>query len=124
MSLYSSQKVAVRPAASSTVTSWMVEIVPLTARVNFKTRLQRGNRIQLPKLMRWQYKLEQDQVLKVSLKATGYFGSSRESFYSRMDKSGRVTVPLLILALLRNSIRENPDLTGAVMDVNVEPAFE
>ena len=43
--------------------------MPLTELVNFKTRLQRGNRIQLPKLVRWKYKLEQDQVLKVALTA-------------------------------------------------------
>ena len=31
--------------------------MPLTERVKFKTVLQKGNRVQLPKLVRWEYKL-------------------------------------------------------------------
>jgi len=32
--------------------------VPLTECVEFKTVLQRGDRVQVPKLVRWEYKLE------------------------------------------------------------------
>ena len=95
--------------------------MPLTERVYFKTRLQRGNRIQLPKLIRWKYKLEQEQVLKVSLTALGYF-CGWESFYARMDKSGRITVPRLTLAIMLSGDRDKPDLNGAVMDVRLEPS--
>jgi len=98
-----------------------VEKLPLTERVCFKTRLQRGNRIQLPKLIRWKYKLEQEQVLKVSLTALGYF-CGWESFYARMDKSGRITVPRLTLAIMLSGDRDKPDLNGAVMDVRLEPS--
>lgn len=95
--------------------------MPLTEIVSFKTMLQRGNRIQLPKLVRWKYKLEQDQVLKVTVTAVGFF-CGWESFYARMDKSGRITVPKLTLALLQSSASDKQSLTGAVMEVRLEPA--
>jgi bifunctional DNA-binding transcriptional regulator/antitoxin component of YhaV-PrlF toxin-antitoxin module len=95
--------------------------MPLTRKVSFKTVLQRGNRIQLPKLVRWKYKLEQDQVLKVTVTATSVFGGW-ETFYARMDKSGRITIPELMLKLLQDRTREKQSLTGAVMEVRLEPA--
>jgi hypothetical protein len=39
--------------------------VPLTERAEFKTVLQRCNSLQVPKLVRWKYKLESTQTLKV-----------------------------------------------------------
>ncbi len=95
--------------------------MPLTERVYFKTRLQRGNRIQLPKLVRWKYKLEGEQVLKVSLTAVGFF-TGWEEFYARMDKSGRITVPKLTLAIMLSKDGYKRGLTGAVMDVRLEPS--
>ena len=40
---------------------------PLTEAVEFKTVLQKGNRVQPPKLIRWKFKLETDQILKVTV---------------------------------------------------------
>jgi hypothetical protein len=95
--------------------------VPLTERVDFKATLQKGNRVQLPKLVRWQFKLETSQVLKVTVTAIKVFGGW-ETFYGRMDKSGRITIPRLTLQLLQARIRGNPSLTGMVMEVWLEPA--
>ena len=95
--------------------------MPLTEPVNFKTMLQKGNRIQLPKLVRWRFKLEPNQVLKVTLTATNVFGAW-ETFYARMDKSGRITIPKLTLELLQSKTHEKQSLTGAVMEVRLEPA--
>jgi hypothetical protein len=95
--------------------------VPLTEKVNFKTVLQKGNRIQLPKLVRWKYKLEPDQVLKVTITAANIFGGY-ETFYAQMDKSGRITITQLTLKLLQNRNRDQQSLTGAVMEVRLEPA--
>lgn len=95
--------------------------MPLTEPVNFKTMLQKGNRIQLPKLVRWRFKLEPNQVLKVTLTATNVFGAW-EIFYARMDKSGRITIPKLTLELLQSKTHEKQSLTGAVMEVRLEPA--
>lgn len=95
--------------------------MPLTEKVNFKTVLQKGNRIQLPKLVRWKYKLEPDQVLKVTITAANIFGGY-ETFYAQMDKSGRITITQLTLKLLQNRNRDQQSLTGAVMEVRLEPA--
>jgi hypothetical protein len=48
--------------------------VPLTERVSFKAVLQKGNRVQVPKLVRWRFKLETSQVLKATVTAAYVFG--------------------------------------------------
>ncbi len=92
--------------------------MPLTERVNFKTRLQRGNRVQVPKLVRWRFKLETDQILKVTIGAVGVW-AMRESFLARMRADGRITIPKLPLFLVK---RNKPNLEGYVIDVTLEPS--
>ena len=92
--------------------------MPLTQKVTFKTMLQSGNRVQVPKLVRWQFKMETDQVLKVGVIAHNIL-SSWQFFYAKMSKDGRILIPKLPMALLRS---EKPDLTGYVMEVILEPA--
>lgn len=94
--------------------------VPLTERVDFKAVLQKGNRVQLPKLVRWRFKLETDQILQVSVTAVNVFGGW-ETFYAKMDKSGRITIPRLTLKQL-GSRRQDVRLTGTVMMVRLAPA--
>jgi DNA-binding transcriptional regulator/RsmH inhibitor MraZ len=95
--------------------------MPLTQKVSFKTMLQRGNRVQVPKVVRWQFKMESEQVLKVTVNALNVW-SGWETFYARMDKSGRIAIPELMLKLLQDRTREKQSLTGAVMEVRLEPA--
>ena len=92
--------------------------MPLTQKVSFKTMLQKGNRVQVPKVVRWQFKMESEQVLKVTVNALNVW-SGWESFYARMGKDGRITLPKLTRELLRG--REQ-SLTGYVMEVILEPA--
>ena len=54
----------------------------LTKRVEFKTALQRGNLIQVPKLLRWKFKMENSQVLQVAVHIEGQW-SSQENFYGQ-----------------------------------------
>ena len=68
--------------------------MPLTQKVTFKTMLQRGNRVQVPKLVRWQFKMEPDQVLKVGVLAHNVW-TGWQHFYGKMGKDGRITVPKL-----------------------------
>lgn len=89
--------------------------------MEFKARLQKGNRVQLPKPVRWRYKLETDQTLKVGVTVANMFCAGWESFFARMDKSGRITIPKLTLKQLGNS-RPNINLTGMVFKVWLEPA--
>jgi hypothetical protein len=80
--------------------------------------LQKGNRVQVPKVVRWQFKMDTEQVLKVSVHAVNVF-SGWGTFYARMGRDGRITIPKLQRELLRG---KEQDLTGYVMDVTLEPA--
>jgi hypothetical protein len=93
--------------------------MPLIAKVSFETVLEKGNRLQIPKLILWQFKMEQNQVLKVSVSPKQIW-CGYKSFYAKMDKQGRILIPKLTLALMAN--KENPNLEGYVFDVILEPA--
>ena len=73
----------------------------LTQKVSFKTMLQKGNRVQVPKVVRWQFKMESEQVLKVTVNALDVW-SGWETFYARMGRDGRITIPKLQRELLRD----------------------
>jgi DNA-binding transcriptional regulator/RsmH inhibitor MraZ len=94
------------------------EYVPLTQKVSFKTPLQRGNRVQVPKLVRWQFKMETEQILKVTVSAFNVWGSS-QTFYAKMGKDGRILLPKLQLELMQNQRETN--LIGYVIEVTLEP---
>ena len=97
--------------------------LPLTEAVSFKTLLQKGNRVQVPKLVRWQFKMETTQVLKVTVKVeTSEFSSVLESFYARMGGDVRFTVPWLALVLLQKRANAGKSLVGYVLEVTIEPA--
>ena len=92
--------------------------LPLTQTVSFKTKLQAQNRLQVPKLVRQQYKLETSEILKVTLNIVGVFGV-RESFMAKMYGSGRIRIPDLTLSLLK---RNESSLKGCILEVTLEPA--
>jgi bifunctional DNA-binding transcriptional regulator/antitoxin component of YhaV-PrlF toxin-antitoxin module len=93
--------------------------VVLTERVCFKTVFQKGNRVQVPKLVRWRFKLDSKQMLEVTLKVVGSF-KGHQSFYCRMGKDGRINVPAIQRELLKH---ENEDsLDHHIIDVTLEPA--
>ena len=92
--------------------------LPLTQKVNFKKKLQRGNRIQIPKLVRWRFKMTSAQVLKVSVTAVNVY-TGWQIVYAKMGKDGRITVPRLQRELMRG--REQSPV-GYVMDVMLDPA--
>jgi hypothetical protein len=91
----------------------------LTEQVEFQTALQSGNRVQVPKLVRWKFKLESNQVLKVAVWA----GVIRwKTFYACMDKSGRITVPKKIQKELLETAFTLQSLIGTAMHVRLAPA--
>jgi hypothetical protein len=65
--------------------------MPLTGKVTFKAQLQKGNRIQVPKLIRWLHKLEPTQILKVTINVVDAF--DEETFITRMGKGWRHNPP-------------------------------
>jgi hypothetical protein len=48
--------------------------------------------VQVPKLVRWRFKLETDQILKVTVNVHGIWGTS-QSYLSRISKDGRIVYP-------------------------------
>jgi hypothetical protein len=90
--------------------------LPLTARVTFKVQLQNQNRFQVPKIIRWHYKLEASQLLRINL-SVSYLGFD-ESFLGKMHPDGRITVPRLVIVQL---MRRTPDLKAYFIEVTLEP---
>ena len=91
--------------------------MPLTERVSFKTRLQRGNRVQVPKYVRWHYKLEPTQILEVTVKILGAW-QLPQSFLSRISKDGRIVIPKLTIAIFKDG---KPNLEYNVAEVWLAP---
>ena len=94
--------------------------MPLTVKVAFETLLEKGNRLQIPKLIQWQFKMEQNQVLRVGVSPKRIWAGGAKFFYAKMDKQGRILIPKLTLALMASE--ENPNLEGYIFDVWLEPA--
>ncbi len=92
--------------------------MPLTEKVTFKTLLQKGDRLQIPRLIQWQFKMEQNEVLRVGVAPKGLF-VGWQYFYAKMDKQGRILIPKLTLTIMTE--KENPNLTGYIFDVSLEP---
>ena len=88
--------------------------------VTFKAVLQSGGKVQVPRLVRWQYKMEPDQVLTVIVSGTEFLSS--ESFVGRMRRDGRLTIPKLILKVLSGEKEGN--LEGCVLEITLEPGEE
>ena len=91
--------------------------MPLTERVSFKTRLQSGNRVQIPKYVRWHYKLEPTQILEVTVSILNVWRPP-EIFLSRISKDGRIVIPKLTILLFKDG---KPNLDGYVADVRLAP---
>lgn len=91
----------------------------MTGQVEFKAALQRGIRIQVPRLIRWSFKMEATQVLRVSVHFEGDWDSV-EKFFAQMSKDGRICVPKLTCGLLKAAYEEQ-DIVGAVVVVELRP---
>jgi hypothetical protein len=89
--------------------------MPLTGRVTFKRPLEGCNKVQVPKIIRWQFKLEPDQVLRVEI---GGLGGGHEFFYARMGKDGRIFIPKAVLFAAHG---KEENLAGQLVDITLEP---
>ncbi len=92
--------------------------MPLTEKVAFTATLQKFNKVQIPKLIRWRFKLESDQALKVGVDFVGAH-KGWQFFYTKARVDGRITIPKLVLSFFSD---KNEGLTGAVLEVTLEPA--
>ena len=92
--------------------------MPLTEKVTFTTTLQSLNKIQIPKLIRWRFKIDSDQALKIGVNLLSMH-MGWQFFYTKMRKDGRITVPNLVLSLMHE---EKGKSAGSPLDVTIEPA--
>ncbi len=89
--------------------------MPLTGRVSFERPLEGCNKVQVPKIIRWQFKLEPNQVLHVGI--TG-FGKGWEFFYAKMGKDGRIFIPK---ATMFECSGKNENLAGQLIEISLDP---
>jgi bifunctional DNA-binding transcriptional regulator/antitoxin component of YhaV-PrlF toxin-antitoxin module len=94
--------------------------MPLTESVTFKTKLQRHNRIVVPRLFRWRFKMEPGELLKANLRVFGSENYEEETFLAKMTIDGRLTIPKLTIDVLKQ--REEKILTGAILEITISPA--
>lgn len=94
--------------------------MPLTEFASFRAKLQRNNRIVVPKNYRWQYKMEKGEVLSVTINPLEQQGFEKEVFLAKMASDGRLTVPKLTMQILQQ--QEEKDLTGCIFEVEIRPA--
>jgi len=91
--------------------------LPITERITYKTVLQKGKKIQVPELIRCQFKVETNQLLNVGVNDLNT-QSGWQFFFAKMSIDGRIRIPLLIIKLLQN---EESDITGHILEVTLEP---
>ena len=92
--------------------------MPLTRSVLFKAVVQKGRRIQIPRLVRWQFKLDPGEVFHVTVWLVGRIVS--ESFYAKMTSDGRITIPKLEAGIFAAGVQKET-LIGCVVSVRLSP---
>jgi bifunctional DNA-binding transcriptional regulator/antitoxin component of YhaV-PrlF toxin-antitoxin module len=73
--------------------------------------------VQIPKFVRWHYKLEPTQILEVTVSFLGAWRPP-EIFLSRISKDGKIVIPKLTITLFKES---KPNLDGYIADVRLAP---
>jgi hypothetical protein len=86
--------------------------------VAFRSTLQKGERVQIPTVIRWEFKLEPSQVIKVGFTIPNKF-KGWQFFYAKMEKAGRLSIPKEILSIWQD---ERTSLPGCIVEVTLEPA--
>jgi bifunctional DNA-binding transcriptional regulator/antitoxin component of YhaV-PrlF toxin-antitoxin module len=94
--------------------------MPLTELITFKTKLERYNRIIIPRHSRWRYKIEPGELLKANVRVFGSENYEEETFLAKMTCDGRLTIPKLIMEVLKQ--REEKNITGLILEVTINPA--
>lgn len=72
--------------------------MPVSENMWLHVKLLSENRVQIPVLVRWKFKLEPGEVLKVEVSPMRSHAS--ETFFARLQKEGRITVPAQVAVFL------------------------
>jgi hypothetical protein len=92
--------------------------MPLAEKVVFTTTLEHSEKVMVPKVVRWRFKMEPDQALKVGVNFLELH-KGWQFFYAKMRKDGRISIPKLVLNLFEE---EKTNLAGYSLEVMIEPA--
>lgn len=92
--------------------------MPSDEQITFMASLRAASRLRVPRPMRAQYKLEPTQIPKGKIPVTEGLGAS-ETFLGKMRQDGYITVPPLIISLLK---KDTPSLENQALEVTLEPA--
>ncbi len=92
--------------------------MPLTQKVTFKTILQKYHRVQIPKIIRWQFKMEVGETFRIGISSGLERFKFSQFFYAKMTKDGRILIPELTMSLLQ---KDKPSLEGSILEVTLEP---
>ena len=65
---------------------------------SFKGRIQKGSRVQIPRLVRWRHKLKPATVMEIQVEREDPYNIER--FYAQLRRDGRITVPKLTAQIL------------------------
>lgn len=68
--------------------------MPLKFEEKFLAKLQKGNRVQIPVLVRWRHKLKPREVFKVQVAKSIIIPAT---FYGRLTRDGRLTIPKTVI---------------------------
>ena len=93
--------------------------MPLTRQVGFKAVIGKGNRIQVPTLIRWEFKLEPTQLLTVTLRQFNL--ATNETFFAKMNKDGRITVPKINTEIIKTQIHKETTLNDYAFEITLSP---
>ena len=93
--------------------------MPLTHSVSFKAVIGKGNRIQIPTLIRWEFKLEPTQLLTVNIRLFGRIND--ETFYTKMNKDGRITIPKINTEIIKTQLHKEENLNQYAYEITLSP---
>ena len=79
----------------------------------FKTRIHRGNRLQIPKYFRWGYQLKTTEILKATIPVVNGYASHKLSNKTKQRRKN--TTPRLIIQLLTPKPTDDQDYIIQVM---------
>ena len=94
--------------------------MPLTGIETYKTKLQKNNRLIIPRQIRWRHKIESGELLRVTISPQQSDFFQKEEFFAKTSTDIRLTVPKLTIQIIEE--REGRKLTSQVVEVTISPA--
>ncbi len=84
--------------------------MPLEKEENFLAKLQKGNRIQIPVVIRGMHKLKANEILGIEARSTKDAAYYRD-FYAKVSNDGRFVIPKIIVEKLELKIKGIVEIT-------------